>query len=127
MESLPGYDAWKTTPPEDQCDTPLCPTCETELFADNTCRCGGYCVDCCPDCNPPKSVHNALMSAFHGRESDKYEGFYPVWDDDANNWLVKHIGIFTYDEAIYTKLNDAFTVVYDWHIQRFCVGTGEPE
>lgn len=61
MMSLPSYDRWLTTPPEDHHACPVCPICEVELDRDNTCACGEYCVECCPDCEKVHTCESCGM------------------------------------------------------------------
>lgn len=49
MESLPGYDAWKTTPPEPEFAETYCNGCG-EFFGPENEFCDG---DECPECGYP--------------------------------------------------------------------------
>lgn len=51
MESIPGYDRWKTTPPEEQEPVAYCSQCGDPLYEGDALYTvdGGICEDCLRD------------------------------------------------------------------------------
>jgi len=60
MESLPGYDNWKTTPPEPEFYATYCDRCEDEFSADDQHEEGDECPTCggsLLELDPPAPCH----------------------------------------------------------------------